>query len=58
MVWNDLDSGEHMVRKYIIDMSRRWQSFYGVDGYRFDLMGIIDIETINRVYQICSAYDA
>ena len=55
---NDLDSGEHMVRKYIIDMSRRWQSFYGVDGYRFDLMGIIDIETINRVYQICSAYDA
>lgn len=54
---NDLDSGEYMVRKYILDMSRRWQSFYGVDGYRFDLMGIIDIETINEVYRLCSSYD-
>ena len=54
---NDLESCNYMVRKYIIDMSRRWQSFYGVDGYRFDLMGIIDIETINQVYQICHSYD-
>ena len=54
---NDLDSCKYMVRKYIIDMSRRWQSFYGVDGYRFDLMGIIDIDTINQVYSICHAYD-
>lgn len=54
---NDLESCNYMVRKYIIDMSRRWQSFYGIDGYRFDLMGIIDIETINQVYQICQSYD-
>ncbi|MFQ6794217.1 MAG: type I pullulanase [Thomasclavelia sp.] len=55
---NDLDSCKMMVRKYIIDMSRRWQSFYGIDGYRFDLMGIIDIDTINMVYQICHEYDS
>lgn len=55
---NDVDSCKDMVRKYIIDMSRRWQGFYGVDGYRFDLMGIIDIDTINQVYQVCSAYDS
>lgn len=54
---NDLDSGEYMVRKYILDMSRRWQGIYGVDGFRFDLMGIIDVETINKVYAECSAYD-
>ena len=54
---NDLDTGTYMVRKYIIDMSRRWQSMYGIDGYRFDLMGIIDVETINQVYQKCAAYD-
>ena len=29
---NDLDSGEHMVRKYIIDMSRRWQVFMVLTG--------------------------
>lgn len=54
---NDLNSREHMVRKYILDMSKRWQQFYGVDGFRFDLMGIIDITTINQVYEMCSSYD-
>lgn len=54
---NDLNSREHMVRKYILDMSKRWQQFYGVDGFRFDLMGIIDITTINKVYETCSNYD-
>lgn len=54
---NDLDSQTVMARKYIIDMSKRWQDFYGVDGYRFDLMGIIDIDTINQVYQVCNEKD-
>lgn len=54
---DDLNTAEHMVRKYIIDMSKRWQQFYGVDGFRFDLMGIIDITTINQVYDECSAFD-
>ncbi|WP_297671607.1 type I pullulanase [Thomasclavelia sp.] len=55
---NDVDSQKKMVRKYIVDMSKRWQQFYGVDGFRFDLMGIIDIETINEVYRVCSDYDS
>ena len=38
-----------MVRRYIKDMCLRWQKLYGVDGFRFDLMGIIDIETLNPV---------
>lgn len=54
---DDLNTDEYMVRKYILDMSKRWQQFYGVDGFRFDLMGIIDITTINQVYEMCSNYD-
>ena len=55
---NDVDSQKKMVRKYIVDMSKRWQQFYGFDGFRFDLMGIIDIETINEIYRVCSDYDS
>lgn len=54
---DDLDTCEYMVRKYILDMSKRWQLFYGVDGFRFDLMGIIDITTINQVNELCSNFD-
>lgn len=54
---DDVDSCKAMVRKYILDMSKRWQEFYGVDGFRFDLMGIIDIDTINQVYQNGSKFD-
>ena len=38
-----------MCRKYILDMCKRWQVLYGIDGYRFDLMGIIDKETMQQV---------
>lgn len=54
---NDLESRHHMVRKYIIDMCLRWQKMYGIDGYRFDLMGIIDIDTLNQVYDQLSDID-
>ena len=35
--------------KYILDMCKRWQVLYGADGYRFDLMGLIDQDTIKLV---------
>lgn len=54
---NDLNSKAYMVRKYILDMCLRWQQLYGVDGFRFDLMGIIDIETLNLVYNQASEID-
>lgn len=54
---NDLESRHYMVRKYIIDMCLRWQKLYGIDGYRFDLMGIIDINTLNQVYDQLSDID-
>ncbi|MBP3276035.1 type I pullulanase [Kandleria sp.] len=46
---NDMNSTAKMCRKYILDMCKRWQTLYGVDGYRMDLMGILDVETVNAI---------
>ena len=48
---NDLDSCGSMVRKYIVDSISYWMNNYGIDGFRFDLMGILDINTMNEVYK-------
>ncbi|MCH5171781.1 MAG: type I pullulanase [Erysipelotrichales bacterium] len=42
---NDLDTSRKMVRKLIIDALKFFVNFYDVDGFRFDLLGIIDIKT-------------
>ena len=52
---NDLDTKRPMVRKLIIDACKFWMEEYGIDGYRFDLMGIIDIETMQQVLSTCRA---
>ena len=46
---NDINSRKNMVRKYIIDSVKYWHSEYELDGFRFDLMGLIDFETINDI---------
>jgi pullulanase len=46
---NEIASERAMVRKYIIDSVRYWAKEYHVDGFRFDLMGVIDTETMNAV---------
>jgi pullulanase len=43
---NEVASERPMVRKYIIDSCLYWAREYGVDGFRFDLMGLIDIPTM------------
>ncbi len=47
---DDLDSKRPMVRKMIIDALTFWMKEYGIDGYRFDLLGLMDIETANLAY--------
>lgn len=44
---NETASERAMVRKYIIESVKYWATEYHVDGFRFDLMGIHDIETMN-----------
>lgn len=46
---NDFRSEGAMVRKFIVDSVRMYSEVLGVDGYRFDLMGDMDIETMNAV---------
>ena len=44
---NETASERSMVRKFIIDSVSYWVSEYHIDGFRFDLMGVHDIETMN-----------
>jgi pullulanase len=48
---NDLATQRKMVRKLILDSVKYWVEEYGIDGFRFDLMGLIDTETMNEVRQ-------
>lgn len=45
---NDTSSERYMTRKYIIDSLKHWANEYHIDGFRFDLMGIHDLETIKQ----------
>jgi len=44
-----LESRNLMTRRLIIDSLLWWKNYYGFDGYRFDLMGFTDIETMREV---------
>ena len=46
---NEISSEHPMVRKMIVDSVVYWAKEYKLDGFRFDLMGLIDIETMNAV---------
>lgn len=46
---DDLASERPMVRKLIVDAAMWWIDHYGIDGFRFDLMGIMDVETLNII---------
>jgi len=46
---NETASERGMVRKMIVDSVTYWASEYNVDGFRFDLMGLHDVETMNQV---------
>ena len=46
---NDTASERSMVHKYIVDSVLYWADEYHVDGFRFDLVGLIDVDTINEL---------
>ena len=46
---NETASERTMMRKYIIDSMTYWAKEYHIDGFRFDLMGIHDLDTIKAV---------
>ena len=48
---NELASERPMSRKFIVDSIRYWMTEYHVDGFRFDLMGILTRDTMLEVYE-------
>ncbi|RDW16202.1 type I pullulanase [Oceanobacillus chungangensis] len=52
-VGNDIASERGMARAFILDTVDFWLKEYHVDGFRFDLMGAIDIETMRQIEERC-----
>lgn len=46
---NDLATEHKMIRRLIIDTCKFFTDFYHIDGFRFDLMGLIDITTMKQL---------
>lgn len=61
--WNGSGTGNEfrteapMARRYIIDSLKYWVTEYKVDGFRFDLMGLIDLETVREIVRELRAID-
>ena len=46
---NELASERSMCARYILDSVLYWADEYHIDGFRFDLMGLLDVELMNRI---------
>ena len=46
---NETASERLMMRRFMVESVKYWAQEYGIDGFRFDLMGIHDIETMNQI---------
>ncbi|MDD2799163.1 MAG: type I pullulanase [Bacteroidales bacterium] len=54
---NETASERPMMRQYMIESVKYWAKEYHVDGFRFDLMGIHDIETMNQIRKALDEID-
>lgn len=54
---NELASEKGMVRNFIVQSMQYWANEYHIDGFRFDLMGCIDITTLNTARQKLNSID-
>ena len=54
---NETASDQPMMRKFMIESVRYWINEYHIDGFRFDLMGCHDIETMNEIRKAVDEID-
>jgi len=54
---NETASERPMMRRFMIESAKYWYNEYRIDGFRFDLMGCHDIETMNTIRQELSKLD-
>ena len=46
---NDTASERSMVRRYLVDCCEYWAKEYHLDGFRFDIVSLLDTETVNAI---------
>lgn len=54
---NEVKSDAPMMRKFIVDSVYMWATEYKIKGFRFDLMGLIDYQTLNTLKNKLSSFD-
>ena len=54
---NETASDQPMMRKFMIESVKYWVKEYHIDGFRFDLMGCHDIETMNEIRKALDTID-
>lgn len=47
---NEVATNHVMVRKYVIDSLKHWMNDYHINGFRFDLMGLTETDTMAEIY--------
>ena len=47
---NEVATNHEMVKKYVIDSLKHWMNDYHINGFRFDLMGVHESETMKEIY--------
>ena len=55
---NDTASERYMFRKYMVDSTAFWAEEYHLDGFRFDLMGLHDVQTMQEIEQAVHAINS
>jgi len=50
---NDIDTSKKMTKHLLIQTVKFFLQEYKVDGFRFDLMGLLELDFINELYDIC-----
>ena len=53
---NETASDKKMYRKFMIESCEYWMDEYHIDGFRFDLMGLHDVTTMNAIRSALDAY--
>ncbi|MBE6137037.1 MAG: type I pullulanase [Erysipelotrichaceae bacterium] len=54
---NDFASERYMASRFIIDCLKYYTKVFNMSGFRFDLMGLLDIETLNKAHEVLKAID-
>ena len=54
---NEVATNHGMVKKYVIDSLKHWMLDYHINGFRFDLMGLHETDTMREIYKELSAID-